>query len=77
MGLVPAYASTAGSKPITRPTSKSGGWQAPPPTSASTQSKMYAPTSAPLSSLLDDAYDGAADADTWGDDGDLDDLLDD
>lgn len=68
MGLIPAYSSTAGSKATTRP---------PPPTTSIAQSKINAPTSsAPISSLLDDAYDDTADADTWGDDGDLDDLLD-
>ena len=51
---------------------KSGGRQA----SASTQYKTIAPKSAPLSSLLADAFDEGADADTWGDDVDLDDLLD-
>ena len=61
MGLATSYPST-----------KSGGWQA----SASTQFKTNAPKSAPLSSLLADAFDGGADADTWGDDVDLDDLLD-
>ena len=67
MGLIPAYSSTAGSKTTTRP----------PPTTSIAQSKINAPTSsAPISSLLDDAYDDTADADTWGDDGDLDDLLD-
>lgn len=65
MGLVPAYGGT-GSKTLTRP---------PPPTT--TISKINAPTnSAPISSLLDDAYDDTADTATWGDDGDLDDLLD-
>ena len=69
MGLTPAYASTAGSKATTtRP---------PPSTTSITQSKINASTSsAPISSLLDDAYDDTADVDTWGDDGDLDDLLD-
>ena len=61
MGLATSYPST-----------KSGGWQA----SASTQSKTDAPKSAPLPSLLADTFDGGADADTWGDDVDLDDLLD-
>jgi hypothetical protein len=72
MGLTPAYASTAGSKASKATTTR------PPPSATSiTQSKINAPnSSAPISSLLDDAYDDTADADTWGDDGDLDDLLD-
>mmetsp|Transcript_17269 Transcript_17269/g.37281 ORF Transcript_17269/g.37281 Transcript_17269/m.37281 type:complete len:698 (+) Transcript_17269:1118-3211(+) len=49
----------------TRPAPSSGGWQAP------------AKTSAPSLSLLADALDDDADADSWGDDGDLDDLLED
>jgi hypothetical protein len=67
MGLSTSYSSTTA-----RPAPKSVGWQA----STSTQSKTNAPKSTPLSSLLADTYDGDVDADTWGDGGDLDDLLD-
>ncbi|KAL3780784.1 hypothetical protein ACHAW5_004897 [Stephanodiscus triporus] len=71
MGLSTSYSSTTASRP-SRPAPKSVGWQA----STSTQSKKNAPKSTQLSSLLDDTFDGDVDADTWGDCGDLDDLLD-
>lgn len=64
------YPSTTTSKP-TRPVPVASGRQAP----TSTTSKLSAPRSAPVQSLLADTVD--ADADSWGDDGDLDDLLDD
>jgi hypothetical protein len=55
---------TKSSSGTSRPVPASGGWQASPKSSA------------PLSSLLAESLDQDADAD-WGDDGDLDDLLDD
>jgi hypothetical protein len=71
MGLSTSYRPTAASRPPI-PAPKHVAWK----DSSRTQSKANAPKSAKLSSLLDDAFDGDVDADTWGDDGDLDDLLD-
>ena len=71
MGLSTSYRSTAASRPpMSAP--KHVAWQ----DSNRTQSKADAPKSAKLPSLLADTIDGDVDADTWGDDGDLDDLLD-
>ena len=67
--------SSFSSKPASssRPAPTSGGWQA----TTKTQPKIVsAPKSAPSPSLLADTLDDD-DADSWGDDGDLDDLLDD
>ena len=64
------YPSSTTNKPA-RSTSAASGWQAP----TGTQSKSAPPKSAPVQSLL--AATADADTDSWGDDGDLDDLLDD
>ncbi|KAL3772407.1 hypothetical protein ACHAWU_005584 [Discostella pseudostelligera] len=70
MGLSNYPSTTAANKPA-RPTSAASGWQAP----TGTKSKSAPPKSAPVQSLLAATTD--ADTDSWGDDGDLDDLLDD
>jgi len=75
MGLS-SFPSKPASGPPTRPAPASGGWQ-PSVARARPSNNMVAATkSAPLPSLLADTLDDV-DGDSWGDDDDLDDLLDD
>jgi len=75
MGLS-SFPSKPASGPSTRPAPASGGWQ-PSVARARPSNNMVAATkSAPLPSLLADTLDDV-DGDSWGDDDDLDDLLDD
>lgn len=75
MGLS-SFPSKPASGPSTRPAPASGGWQ-PSVAKARPSNNMVAATkSAPLPSLLADTLDDV-DGDSWGDDDDLDDLLDD
>jgi hypothetical protein len=67
MGLTNYPSIAAASKPTARPVSTASG--------IGSKSKVTGPKIAPIQSLIAETID--ADADSWGDDGDLDDLLDD
>ena len=69
MGLTNYPSIAAASKPTARPVSTASG--------IGSKSKVTGPKIAPIQSLIAETIDADADADSWGDDGDLDDLLDD